>query len=468
VRIFNTLGRALQPLRPREAGKIAMYVCGATVQSEPHLGHGRCAVVFDVVRRYLEWRGYQVTYVRNITDVEDKIIAAAAERGVDVAELAALMEKQFQQAYDALGVLPPTSEPRATEHIPEMMDLIQRLLDKDLAYVADGDVYFSVRGWEPYGRLSGQKLDDLVAGARVEPGEQKRDPLDFALWKAAKPGEPTWDSPWGPGRPGWHIECSAMSLKYLGPDFDIHGGGTDLIFPHHENEIAQSEGATGRRFARVWMHNGMLNLSGEKMSKSVGNIIDLATALERYPPMAVRLYYLRAHYRSPLEYSEELLEDAASSFARLWSFRRRLPRSVGAGPDRAVLDGFRAAMDDDFNTPEALGVLFDVVREGNRALDRGDSADAFAATFDEITSVLGMAAPESELSDVAAELSALAADLGVETSGTPEAVVEAILERRRQAREAQNWAESDRIRARLGELGIAVEDTPDGALWHRG
>ncbi len=466
MKVFNTLGRRLEELLPRRDGEISMYVCGATVQAEPHVGHGRSAVAFDVIRRYLEWRGYRVRYVRNITDVEDKIIAAASEQNTTVEELANRMWEKFDHAYRAMGVREPTVEPRATEHIAEMLALVEQLIDEGLAYPADGDVYFSVRKFPGYGRLSGRNLDDLQAGARVEPGEHKRDPLDFALWKAAKPGEPSWESPWGPGRPGWHIECSAMAAKYLGAGFDIHAGGTDLIFPHHENEIAQSEGATDRPFAQYWLHNEMINLGGEKMSKSTGHIVDLAEAIERFSAMAVRFYYLRAHYRTPQEYTEGLLRDARASLDRLYAFRRRGSEDPGAAPDPAALEAFAAAMDDDFNTPAAVSVLFDVVREGNRRLDAGSPAGPWLAAFDEITAVLGLESPGPPI-DAAAltEIAALASDEGF--TGPPEEAVEWLVSARDRARDERDWPRADRIRDRLAEAGIVVEDTPDGARWYR-
>ena len=329
MRVFNTLGRSYEEFVPRTEGEVSIYVCGPTVQSEPHVGHGRSAVAFDVIRRYLDWRGFRTLYVRNITDIEDKIIVAAAEAGVPVAELAEANAKRFQDAYLALGALVPDIEPKATEHIPEMIELISALIDRGLAYPSQGDVYFSVRTLESYGRLSGRDLDELLAGARVEPSELKEDPLDFALWKAAKPGEPAWDSPWGPGRPGWHIECSAMAARYLGDGFDIHGGGTDLIFPHHENEIAQSEGASGNPFARYWLHNGMVNLGGEKMAKSTGLVVDLGSLLDQVDPAALRLLFLRSHYRSQLEYTADLLDDATASLDRLRRFEERIDIAPG-------------------------------------------------------------------------------------------------------------------------------------------
>ncbi len=465
MQVFNTLGRRKEEFIPRRQGEVSIYVCGATVQSDPHLGHGRYAVAFDAIRRYLEWRGYEVTYVRNVTDVEDKIIAAAAELQIEVAELAAIISAKFDDAYAALGVKPPTIEPRATDHVPHMVTLIETLIDKGLAYPAGGDVYFSVRALPEYGKLSGRNLDDLLAGARVAPGEHKRDPLDFALWKAAKPEEPSWDSPWGSGRPGWHIECSAMALDYLGTNFDIHAGGTDLIFPHHENEIAQSEGATGEPFARYWLHNEMLNLGGEKMSKSTGHVIDLAEAIRRFTPMAVRLFYLRAHYRTPQEYSEDLLADARSAVERLWAFRRRI--EAAGPPEPSVLEAFVAAMDDDFNTAAAVGVLFNTVREGNRRVDQGEDAGPWIAAFDEIVAVLGFEPPLSQLSGLAEQIDELVRSLDLAPLPTSEESVAVLLSERDKARADAAWERADVVRDGLAALGIIVEDTPDGARWHR-
>ncbi len=471
MKVFNTLGRQTQPFEPLVAGKVGIYVCGPTVQSEPHLGHGRFAVAFDAIRRYLVWRGFDVTYVQNITDVEDKIIAAAQEAGVDMATLAAEMQKKFRAAYDALNVLRPDIEPRATAHVDEMIGLIETLIEQGLAYPAGGDVYFRVREHDGYAKLSGRVLDDLLAGARVDPSEHKDDPLDFALWKAAKPGEPSWVSPWGDGRPGWHIECSAMSMKYLGNSFDIHGGGSDLIFPHHENELAQSEGATGKTFAKYWLHNGMVNLGGEKMAKSTGHTIDLAGAIARYGGPAVRLFYLRAHYRSPLEFSEELLEDAVAGLERLRAFNRRAGASGSASafvapPVADALERFGTAMDDDFGTPEALAVLFDIVREGNSLLDRGGDASKLAAAFDSIVGALGIDLREQGLTDVAGDLEDLAASLGISGSDE-EATVRAMLDAREVARAQKDWAAADAVRDGLAKLGIVIEDSADGTRWHR-
>jgi len=449
VRVYNSMGRALVDFVPREKGKVGIYVCGPTVQSEPHVGHGRYAVAFDVIRRYLIWRGFDVTYVSNITDVEDKIIAAAEEAGESVESLAAQMAERFATAFKRLGVLPPDVEPRATEHIPEMIELIGQLIERGLAYDRDGDVYFSVKTLEMYGKLSGRKPDELRAGHRIDVDESKEDPLDFALWKAAKPGEPTWESPWGPGRPGWHIECSAMAAKYLGEGFDIHGGGLDLIFPHHENEVAQSEGASGATFARYWVHNGMVNLGGEKMAKSTGRIVDLGDILDSFGGRALRMLYVRAHYRSPIEYSEDLLVEAEESLDRLDRFRERV--EPGA-PDEGAIARFTEFMDDDFGTPQAVSLMFDLIREGNRLLDDGEEARALAGAVEEIVSVLGL--DDAEEGPVAeAELS--------------DAEVEELVARRDEARTKRDFEVADEIRERLADVGVIIEDSPDGTRWLR-
>ena len=449
IRVHNTMGRAQVDFVPREEGKVGIYVCGPTVQGAPHVGHGRYAVAFDVIRRYLLWRGYDVTYVSNITDIEDKIIAAAAEEGVDVDGFALQMAARFADCFRRLGVLPPDIEPKATEHIPEMVDLIGRLVDRGLAYERNGDVYFSVKTLESYGRLSGRKPDELRSGYRIEIDEAKEDPLDFALWKSAKPGEPTWESPWGPGRPGWHIECSAMATKYLGDGFDIHGGGLDLVFPHHENEVAQSEGATGETFARHWLHNGMVNLGGEKMAKSTGRIVDLKSILDVRGGRALRLLYVRAHYRSPIEFSDDLLDDAAESLDRLQRFRERVASGT---PDQAAIDRFREAMDDDFGTPQAVSLLFDLVREGNRMVDDGGEASAVAGAVEEIVTVLGLDDAE-------------AAPVGESAISDDE--IERLVEERDEARSARRFDSADEIRDRLAAAGVTIEDGPDGTRWVR-
>ena len=467
ITVHNTLGHSVQPFEPIVDGAVGMYVCGPTVQSAPHLGHGRFAVAFDAIRRYLSWRGYDVTYVQNVTDIDDKIISNAAAQGIPPEHLANEMAEQFQASSNRLNVLVPNVEPRATDHIGEMVGLIGRLIDQGLAYPAQGDVYFRVRALDGYGKLSGHDLDDLLSGARIEPGDQKEDPLDFALWKSAKPGEPQWESPWGPGRPGWHIECSAMAAKYLGESFDIHAGGNDLIFPHHENEIAQSEGASGQPFARYWLHNGMVNLVGEKMAKSTGHIIDLEIAIDTYGGAAVRLFYLRAQYRSPLEFSEELLEDAATSMERLRAFGRRSASAEHVEADEGLLARFSMAMDDDFNTPEALAVLFDAVRLGNTALDADDDVAATASAFLTMADVLGLDLSSDSLDDLAARIDTLAESLGVASGDTPDATMAALVEARGSARADKQWEVADGIRNGLAELGIVIEDSADGARWHR-
>jgi cysteinyl-tRNA synthetase len=462
MQIYNTLGRELVPFTPRDEGVVTIYSCGATVQARPHLGHGRNAVVFDIVRRYLTWLGYDVTYVLNVTDVEDRIIDTANERGITTSQVVEESYRDFHTASALLRVQEPTVEPWATEHIDDMVDLIGTLIAKEHAYVADGDVYFSVRSYPAYGKLSRHDPDDLRAGSRVEPGEHKRDPLDFALWKAAKPGEPSWESPWGPGRPGWHIECSAMARRYLGDDFDIHVGGHDLIFPHHENEIAQSEAAFGTTFARYWMHNGMMNLGGEKMAKSTGNVVDLLEVLETREPTAVRLLYLRTHYRKPLEFSEEALDDAEASLQRLWAFRRRVEGMVEDAPDAETMGRFQSAMDDDFDVAGALGVLFDAVRDGNRRLDDGEDAAPLVAAYDEIVGVLGLEEEVAGVVDLADDIAALAERVGAEPN------IDSLLERREAARAAGEFEVADIVRDELAALGILVEDTADGFRWHRG
>ena len=463
--LYNTLGRRRQTLEPLDDGLVRIYVCGPTVQSAPHLGHGRSAVAFDVVRRYLAWRGWKVVYVQNITDVDDKIIANAARLGLSSESLARDMAARFRRAYRLLNVLDPDVEPAATDHIPEMIEIISRLLERGLAYQGGGDVYFRVRALEGYGKLSGRNVDELRAGSRIEPGADKEDPLDFALWKAAKPGEPCWSSPWGQGRPGWHIECSAMSAKYLGTPFEIHAGGADLIFPHHENEIAQSEGASGRGFARYWLHNGMVNLGGEKLSKSTGHVIDLAEAIETHGGPVVRLFYLRASYRSPLEFSLEFLKEASVGLERIRSFLRRAA-PVSGSAHGVTLHRFVDAMDDDFNTAEALAVLFDAVREGNAVLDRGRNAGAWAVAVREICTVLGLDLTESGLGDVARRLGDLAASYGVDTPDT-DAALDSLLEVRSLARKTRDWSRADAIRDDLAAIGILIEDSADGTRWFR-
>jgi len=443
-----------------------MYVCGPTVQSAPHVGHGRQAVAFDVIRRYLEWRGYQVRFVFNITDVEDKIIDAAAEEDITTSEVAERATAQFLGAYEKLRVSEPDVLTYATEHIPQMQELIGRLIERDHAYAVGGNAYFAVRSFPSYGELSGRNVDDMVVGDRIDPGDDKRDPLDFALWKASKPGEPTWDSPWGPGRPGWHIECSAMAEEELGFGFDIHGGGLDLVFPHHENEIAQSEAARDERpFARYWLHNGMVRIKGDKMAKSLGNIVGLLELLDEHRPEAVRLYYLRAHYRQPIDYTPELVADAEAALGRLWAFRRR-SGVTQAAPDAEALERFTVAMDGDFNTAEAMGVLFDVVREGNRHLDTGADTGPQMAAFDEIVGVLGLGEAAGGVDDLLEPLLDVAARFGVDGVDA-DGIVSGLIAARAAARQERDFGRADGIRDSLAAAGVIVEDGPDGTSWHR-
>ena len=400
--------------------------------------------------------------MRNVTDIEDKIIKAAEDTGSTVEELALTMTKRFQDGYSALGVESPDEEPRATDTIPEIIDLVKRLIERGLAYEADGDVYFAVRALESYGKLSGSDPDELRSGYRIDPGESKHDPLDFALWKAAKPGEPAWDSPWGSGRPGWHIECSAMAEKFLGQGFDIHGGGTDLVFPHHENEIAQSEGVAGEQFARYWLHNGMVNLRGEKMAQSTGLVVDLATLAREVGGRALRFLMVRAHYRSPLEFTLDLVDEAAEALDRLDRFRAR---GDAGEPDEAIMARFVEAMNDDFGTPEAVSVLFDAVRDGNKLIDEGEDASAVLGAVEEIVAVLGLDdGTRPQLEDL--DLSDVAERFGVQ-GGDVESVVNALIQRRAEARSSKRFEEADAIRDALEDAGIALEDRSDGTDWVR-
>jgi cysteinyl-tRNA synthetase len=473
LQIYNSLTRQKEVFRPIEPGKVRMYVCGMTVYDHCHVGHARVMVVFDVVVRWLRAKGFDVTYVRNITDIDDKIIRRAEENREDFRVLTARFIDAMNQDLAALGILPPTHEPRATAAMADMIAMIQTLLAKGYAYLgASGDVYYDVSCFDRYGRLANKKLEDLRAGARVEVEEAKDDPLDFVLWKAAKPGEPSWPSPWGAGRPGWHIECSAMSTRCLGEHFDIHGGGMDLKFPHHENEIAQSEAASGHRYVNVWMHNGFVQVNEEKMSKSLGNFFTVREVLQRYQPEVVRLFILSSHYRGPLNYSDENLEHAKSSRTRLYTALRGLP-VVEAPVQESWEARFGRAMDDDFNTPEALAVLFDLAREVNRLRAEDVAAAArLGAGLKYLGGLLGLLQgdPERVLQgrnpdDVALVDTVKAIDsLGVVYSAEQ---VDTLIAQRAAARKAKNWAEADRIRALLQEAGIVLEDTPRGTLWRR-
>jgi cysteinyl-tRNA synthetase len=457
--IYNDLNRTKEPFVPLTPGRVNLYVCGMTVYDLCHLGHARVMVVFDVVVRYLRWLGYDVTYVRNITDIDDKIINRANERGEPFHSLTERFITEMHDDAQALGVLPPDQEPRATEHLPDIIYMIERLIERGHAYVAEnGDVYYDVKSFPSYGRLSGKSIEDLQSGARVEPDESKRDPLDFALWKSAKPGEPAWDSPWGSGRPGWHIECSAMSTRALGDTFDIHGGGADLTFPHHENEIAQSEGATGHPFVRYWMHNGFVRINEEKMSKSLGNFFTVREILARYRPEEVRYFILTSHYRSPLNYDDVHLDNARAALTRFYTALRGLPDAAPATGEE-VEARFLAAMSDDFNTPEALASMFELVREINRLRSADPPrAAGLAALLRRLGEVLGLLSDDPEAFLRGAE---------GEATGLDDAAIGELIERRRQAKQARQWSEADAIRDRLKQAGVILEDSPAGTTWRR-
>jgi len=451
--LYDTGTRSVREFVPLVPGQVSIYTCGATVQSAPHIGHLRPALAVDVLRRWLERSGLAVTMARNVTDIDDKILAAGTAAGVPWWQVAYRTERAFTAAYDAVGVLPPTVEPRATGHVPEMIALMRRLIDAGHAYAAGGDVYFAVRSWPEYGSLSGQQVAAMQQG---EPTGAKRDPVDFALWKGAKPGEPAWETPWGVGRPGWHLECSAMATKYLGPAFDIHGGGLDLVFPHHENEQAQSH-AVGDGFARWWFHNGLLTLGGEKMSKSLGNSLVVAEMLQRWRPVELRYYLTAAHYRSTLDYSEAALAWAAAGYGRVERFLARAAELVGEGEPGPLPAAFVSAMDDDLAVPQALAVVHGAVREGNGALAAGDKP-VVAERYGEVRGMLGalgldpLAQPwrDGRRADLTAVVDAL---------------VDVALDQRQEARRRKDYAAADRIRARLAAAGVAVEDTPSGTRW---
>ncbi|ONM47655.1 cysteine--tRNA ligase [Nocardia donostiensis] len=455
LRLFDTETRALRDFTPLVPGHASVYLCGATVQAEPHIGHVRSGVAFDVLRRWLSAGGLDVAFIRNVTDIEDKILTKAKAAGRPWWEWAATYERAFDRAYRQLGVLPPSAEPRATGHITQMVELTQRLIDRGHAYASAGNVYFDVASYPEYGQLSGHRLDDVHQGESA--GVGKRDQRDFTLWKAAKPGEPSWPSPWGPGRPGWHLECSAMAEFYLGSEFDIHCGGMDLVFPHHENEIAQSK-AAGNGFARYWLHNGWVTMGGEKMSKSLGNVLSVPNVLKTVRAVELRFYLGSAHYRSMLEYSDKALYDAAQSYQRIEGFVHRVAERGGEAPMGKWTDGFAAALDDDLGVPKALAEIHHAVHEGNRALDAGiiDTAREHAGQVRAMLAILGVD-PLDPHWRTAGDNSAATAALDV--------LVGAELERRQQARVAKDWATADAVRDRLQAAGIEVTDTPDGPEW---
>ena len=494
LHIHNTLTRRKEPFRPLSEGRVGMYVCGMTVYDYCHLGHARMLLVFDVVARYLRHRGYRLTYVRNITDIDDKIIVRANENGEPIEALTERFIAAMHEDCEALGILPPDREPRATEYVAGMLDLIADLEDKGYAYRADGgDVCFRVDRFPEYGKLSGNRVEALRAGARVEVDENKDSAVDFVLWKAAKPGEPSWPSPWGPGRPGWHIECSAMSMANLGEEFDIHGGGADLVFPHHECEIAQSEASTGKRFANVWMHNAFVRIDGDKMSKSLGNFFTIRDILARHSGETVRYYLLTSHYRSPLNHSPGRLEEAEQSLRRLYGALRGLPGGPSAtdaadGPDgkrggeagTVLEDRFHQAMDDDFNTPEALAALHELATEVNRRRSRDPrAAAAAAAVLRRAGSVLGLLGADPDAvfqGTLAGPVRSGAPELAGTLSASPPSSsfaelppdeIERRIAARAAARRAKDFGEADRIRDELAAARIVLEDGPGGTTWRR-
>lgn len=455
LQIYSTLSKTKDAFKPLVGNQVRMYVCGMTVYDFCHIGHARVMVAFDVIARWLRHRGYDLTYVRNITDIDDKIIRRAQENGESFEDLTARMIAAMHEDEARLSVLRPDIEPRATGHIAGMHEMIQTLIDKGYAYApGNGDVYYRVGKFAGYGKLSRKKIEDLRIGARIEVDESKEDPLDFVLWKGAKPGEPSWDSPWGAGRPGWHIECSVMSTCCLGETFDIHGGGPDLVFPHHENEIAQSEAATGKLYAASWMHAGAVRVDGEKMSKSLGNFFTIREVLEKYHPEVVRFLLVSSHYRSPINYSEDNLKEAKGALERFYTALRGLPQVAAEGGE-AFVERFAAAMDDDFGTPEAVAVLFEMAREINRLRDSEPVAAAgLAARLRELAGLLGVLqldADEFLQAGAAGKVNA--------------AQVEALIQARLDARAAKNWAESDRIRDELTALGVVLEDGKGGTTW---
>ncbi len=458
LKIYNTLTRSKETFTPRVPGKVGMYVCGMTVYDYCHIGHARVMVVFDTVARYFRYLGYDLTYVRNVTDIDDKIITRANEKGEDFGRLTERFIDAMHEDELALSVLPPDMEPKATQSMGKIVEMIAQLIDNGLAYVGEnGDVFYSVAKFENYGHLSGKNIADLQAGERVEVDSAKRDPLDFALWKMAKPGEPYWDSPWGRGRPGWHIECSAMSTCCLGNHFDIHGGGMDLQFPHHENEIAQSEGATGEKFVNLWMHNGFVRVNEEKMSKSLGNFFTVREVLKQYRPEIIRFFILTSHYRSPLNYSDEHLDEAGAALTRLYTALRGA-EFEDAAVDKAYKADFEQAMNDDFNTPEAIAVLFDLARELNKSKADPKRARSLGFTLKSLASILGILQdnPDAFLKG------------GANEDGLSEQEINGLIDERATAKQNKDWSKADQIRDQLKAQGIVLEDAPGGkTTWRR-
>jgi cysteinyl-tRNA synthetase len=476
LRVYNTLGREKQLFEPIEPGNVRMYVCGPTVYDSCHIGHARSVVVFDIIARYLRAKGFEVTYVRNFTDVDDKIIDRANQLGIDYQAVAEKYIKEFYEDMDALNNERADIEPKPTEHINQIIKFIERLIEANLAYRINGDVYYSVESFEGYGKLSGRKLEDMEAGARVDIDKRKHNPFDFVLWKSSKPGEPAWDSPWGQGRPGWHIECSVMSSEYLGESFDIHGGGKDLCFPHHENEIAQSEGIFGKPFVKYWIHNGFVNINQEKMSKSLGNFMMIKDVIKEYHPEAVRLFLLSNHYRSPIDFTDLAMDEARAGLDKIYNLLERLEQRIGLKPTTEIEPGncwkhFCEAMDDDFNTARGIGILFDTVRNANRELD--EYKESFPLES------------EKELQADHADILRIGRILGILTESPKTyfdkkrtdalkqqsldpAVIDKMVQERTEARKSKEWEKADNIRNKLLEMNIIIEDRTDGTIWKVG
>jgi cysteinyl-tRNA synthetase len=473
LRVFNTLGRKKELFEPLEPGKVRMYVCGPTVYDSCHIGHARSVIVFDVIARYLRMKGYDVTYVRNFTDVDDKIIDKANRLAVDPQNVAEKYIEEFYEDMDALNVERADIEPKATAHIRQIISFIEHLMEKDFAYQIDGDIFYSVEKFKGYGKLSGRKLEDMEAGARVDIDERKQNPFDFVLWKSSKPGEPAWHSPWGMGRPGWHIECSAMSCEYLGEQFDIHGGGKDLAFPHHENEIAQSEAVFTKPFVKYWIHNGFVNIDQEKMSKSLGNFLMIKDAIKTYHPETIRLFLLSNHYRSPIDFTDKAMDEAASGLDKIYSLLQRVADSVGLTTADDVEPGdcwrqFCEAMDDDFNSARGIGILFDTVRKVNRRLDQHNGSlpaemekmiQTAKSDILKIGRTLGilMESPKTYFDKKRSKT--------LQEKSIDPLVVEKLLQERNAARREKDWKKADEIRSRLQDMNITVEDRPEGTVW---
>jgi len=479
LKLYNTLSGKKEEFESIEPGEVRMYVCGPTVYDSCHIGHARSVVFFDVVYRFFSAMGYDVTYIRNFTDVDDKIIKRANDLGVTSEEISEKYINEFYRDMDALNVKRATIEPRATQHIGDIINIINVLIEKNMAYPVDGDVYFRVTAFDGYGKLSGRKLEDMEAGARIEIDERKENPFDFALWKSAKPGEPSWESPWGQGRPGWHIECSAMSWQLLGESFDIHGGGKDLIFPHHENEIAQSEAAFGKSFVKYWLHNGFVNINSEKMSKSLGNTTLIKDILEIYHPEAVRLFLLSNHYRSPIDFTEQSMKESSGNLDKLYALLQRVADTYGnlalvrlnsnnMSRYGQIWKDFFAAMEDDFNTAKGLAVMFEAVRKTNRLMDEVNDDTAFDTKYQ----VEGLATDIVKIANTLGILKEIPMDYfekkrqeALETTAVDPAKIESLIAQRADARKSKDFAAADRIRKELEEMRVVTEDRPEGTIW---